>query len=105
MIRKLELVLRATLADDTVVEGEPLCREPGIIAIEDAHAFRALDAAIQSPPPAYDESLATVLLGFMKQICDSEMPDARTGVKPDLLDLCLRRLCEKLRERNDPEPA
>jgi hypothetical protein len=106
MIHRLELVLRATLADGTVVEGATRPQQPGLHVTEDARVFHYLDAAALpegTPSAAYDETLASVLLHDLQQRpIEDVWPN---GDKPeDLIDLCLLRLCAKLRERSDPAP-
>lgn len=103
MINRLELVLRATLSDGTVLEGATRPQETGILSSEDARVIRELDIAVAKLPLSYDETLATVLLGELRRrpIVD-KWPDGEVAL--DLIDLCLLRLCTKLRDRNDPEP-
>jgi len=102
MIEKLELVLRATMSNGTLVEGTTGSVEPTMYMVEDARACHELNQAdpSQDPPAVYDESLANFLL------LELQKSTARfnRALSKDPVKLCLWRLCMELRKRNDPAP-
>ena len=109
MIQNLELVLRVTMENGDIVEGATYPVSPSICNVEDAHVFGALDKAASVEGVTYYENLAAVLVADLRRrpMLDKwpNPDDPLQGQEAsDLIDLCLLRLCRKLRERDDPPP-
>ena len=109
MIQKLELVLRVTMENGDIVDGATYPVFPSIYNVEDAYVLGALDKAAITDGVTYYENLAVILVADLRRMTMLDKwpnPDDPLHGQDvsDLIDLCLLRLCRKLRERNDPPP-